>query len=148
MKNEYFQNDVIDLPVLGDIGSVCIYRFPILTPPSVVFWGLRWELTSKPFTINISYTTKNFRYVRRQCWAKYCLRKLYLCSYSLVAVNSHNTYRLVIPFPLVSCTHLIHTYMPTHSHPLVQSTLHTSSSRSTPLRPTRLSSSTKIFRTL
>ena len=29
MKNEYFQNDVIDLRILGDIGSVCIYRFPI-----------------------------------------------------------------------------------------------------------------------
>ena len=28
MKNEYFQNDVIDLRILGDIGSVCIYRFP------------------------------------------------------------------------------------------------------------------------
>ena len=30
MKNEYFQNDVIDLRILGDIDSVCIYRFPIL----------------------------------------------------------------------------------------------------------------------
>ena len=28
MKKEYFQNDVIDLRILGDIGSVCIYRFP------------------------------------------------------------------------------------------------------------------------
>ena len=28
MKNEYFQNDVIDLRILGDIGYVCIYRFP------------------------------------------------------------------------------------------------------------------------
>ena len=31
MKNEYFQNDVIDLRILGDIGSVCIYRFPLPT---------------------------------------------------------------------------------------------------------------------
>ena len=31
MKNEYFQNDVIDLRILGDIGSVCIYRFPYQT---------------------------------------------------------------------------------------------------------------------
>ena len=30
MENEYFQNDVIDLRILGDIGSVCIYRFPNL----------------------------------------------------------------------------------------------------------------------
>ena len=29
MKNEYFQNDVIDLLILGDIGSVCIYRFSV-----------------------------------------------------------------------------------------------------------------------
>ena len=29
MKNEYFQNDVIDLRILGNIGSVCIYRFPV-----------------------------------------------------------------------------------------------------------------------
>ena len=29
MKNEYFQNDVIDLRILGDIGSVCIHRFQI-----------------------------------------------------------------------------------------------------------------------
>ena len=29
MKNEYFQNDVIDLRILGDIGPVCIYRFPV-----------------------------------------------------------------------------------------------------------------------
>ena len=28
MKNEYFQIDDIDLRILGDIGSVCIYRFP------------------------------------------------------------------------------------------------------------------------
>ena len=28
IKNEYFQNDVIDLRILGDIGSVCIFRFP------------------------------------------------------------------------------------------------------------------------
>ena len=28
MKNEYFQNDVIDLRILSDIGSVCIYHFP------------------------------------------------------------------------------------------------------------------------
>ena len=31
MKNEYFQNDVIDLRILDNIGSVCIYRFPIST---------------------------------------------------------------------------------------------------------------------
>ena len=29
MKNEYFQNDVIGLRILGDIASVCIYRFPL-----------------------------------------------------------------------------------------------------------------------
>ena len=34
MKNEYFQNDVIDLRILGDIGSVCIYRFPCKTGES------------------------------------------------------------------------------------------------------------------
>ena len=28
MKNEYFQTDVIDLRIRGEIGSVCIYRFP------------------------------------------------------------------------------------------------------------------------
>ena len=31
MKNEYFENDDIDLRILGDIGSVCIYRFPLKT---------------------------------------------------------------------------------------------------------------------
>ena len=31
MKNEYFQNDVIDLRILVDIGSVCISRFPFVT---------------------------------------------------------------------------------------------------------------------
>ena len=36
MNNEYFQNDVIDLRILGDIGSVCIYRFPFLSP---YLWG-------------------------------------------------------------------------------------------------------------
>ena len=29
MKNEYFQNNVIDLRILGVIGSVCISRFPL-----------------------------------------------------------------------------------------------------------------------
>ena len=37
MKNEYFQNDVIDLRILGDIGSVCIYRFPRQTTIKSVY---------------------------------------------------------------------------------------------------------------
>ena len=35
-KNEYFQNDVIDLRIHGDIGSGCIYRFPLFLKTSIV----------------------------------------------------------------------------------------------------------------
>ena len=38
MKNEYFQNDVIDLRILDDIGSVCIYRFPPGTLRQIEIW--------------------------------------------------------------------------------------------------------------
>ena len=30
-EERIFSNDVIDLRILGDIGSVCIYRFPCQT---------------------------------------------------------------------------------------------------------------------
>ena len=46
MKNEYFQNDIIDLRILGDIGSVCIYRFPSILRLVAMFTTIKFNHTT------------------------------------------------------------------------------------------------------